>query len=354
MTWTDNLRKVTPYVAGEQPKMRDLIKLNTNENPYGPAPAVEKALRDFDAETLRLYPSADADDLRQDLADYYGLKPSQIFIGNGSDEVLSLAFLTFFNSDKPLLMPDISYSFYPVYAELYGTKTATIPLAADFQLNLDDFDRENGGVIFPNPNAPTGVLLGLDFIEDLLKRHRDAVVLVDEAYIDFAAEGSSALPLLAKYDNLVITRTFSKSRALAGIRLGLAFGSELAISRLYDVKNSFNSYPIDRVAQAVGLASLSDESYFQEKRRLVISTRDKFAADLMQLGFEVLPSSANFVFAKHPEVSGQALYEALYKAKIIVRHWNSPRIADWLRITIGRPEDMDKVIEFLGGFLKNG
>ncbi|MFC4653116.1 histidinol-phosphate transaminase [Lactococcus nasutitermitis] len=349
MTWKDNLRDVEPYVSGEQPKLSNMIKLNTNENPYPPSPKVAEALKTIDSEKLRLYPNADAEDLRTALAAYYGLAENQIFIGNGSDEVLSLSFLTFFNSKKPVFMPDISYSFYPVYAELYKIPIRTIPVQTDFSLKKEDYFAENGGVIFPNPNAPTGILTGLDFIEDILRHNPDVIVLVDEAYIDFG--GKTALPLLEKYENIVITRTFSKSRSLAGIRLGLAFGSPDAIARLYDVKNSFNSYTIDHVAQAVGLASLSDESYFQSTLAKIVKTRETFIKDLKNLDFEVLPSMTNFVFVKHAKLSGQTLFDALYAEKIIVRHWNHPRIKDWLRITIGTDEEMTKVIRFLENYL---
>lgn len=349
MAWQDNLRKVEPYIAGEQPKIDDLIKLNTNENPYPPSPKVAEVMQAFDTERLRLYPNSDAEELRAELARYYGLKESQIFLGNGSDEVLALSFLTFFNSEKPVATPDISYSFYPVYSELYNIPLKKMPLDEDFRLIVSDYFSENGGVIFPNPNAPTGITVDLDTIEAILQHNQDVVVVVDEAYADFS--GVTALPLLKKYDNLIITQTFSKSRSLAGIRLGIALGSEEAIARLYDIKNSFNSYPLDSVAQAVGLASVQDKTYFKSKVAQIIKTREKFSQDLLALGFEVLPSGANFVFAKHPKHRGQALYDALYQAKILVRHWQKERISDYLRITIGTDEEMQKMTDFLRSYL---
>jgi len=352
MSWQENLRSVEPYVAGEQPKLDEMIKLNTNENPYPPSPKIRELLADFDTDRLRLYPNPNADELRSELAIYYGLEPEQIFIGNGSDEVLSLAFLAFFNGAKPLLMPDISYSFYPVYCELYGIINKKVPLTENFQLKATDYFQENAGIVFANPNAPTGIPVGLDFIEEILQHNLESIVLVDEAYIDFSGPTATALPLLKKYDNLVVTRTFSKSRSLAGIRLGLAFGDPLAIARLYDVKNSFNSYPIDSLAQLVGLASLKDNNYYEKNLAKLVSTREKFKQDLHQLGFEQLDSQANFVFAHHPNISAQQLFEILYAEKIIVRHWNAPRIYDWLRITIGTDEEMMRLIEFLKEFLE--
>ncbi len=350
MTWRNNLRAVKPYVAGEQPKFSEMIKLNTNENPYPPSPKVQKALEVFSTEHLRLYPSADAEELRTALAAYYGLAENQIFIGNGSDEVLSLSFLTFFNSPKPLIMPDISYSFYPVYCKLYGIKYKKVPLALDFSLRANDYFQENGGIVFANPNAPTGIYLDLTEIEKILQKNPDSVVLVDEAYIDFG--GQTALPLLKKYENLVITRTFSKSRSLAGIRLGIALGNSEAITRLYDVKNSFNSYPIDMLAQKVGLASVQDDDYFKQTVAKVVTTREKFKQTMQQLGFELTNSQTNFVFVKHPSISAQDLFDVLYDEKIIVRHWNSPRISEWLRITIGTDEEMERVSNFLEKYLK--
>lgn len=344
MAWQDNLRRVAPYVAGEQPKMKQAIKLNTNENPYGPTPAVKDVFNNFDAERLRLYPMADADDLRAELARYYGLSTEQVYLGNGSDEVLALSFLTFFNSQQPILVPDISYSFYPVYSDLYQIPTKRIPLRDDFTININDYQQANGGIVIANPNAPTGLLLGLDGLEKILKQNRNSVVLIDEAYIDFAPDNSSAIKLINEYDNLVVTQTFSKSRALAGIRLGVALGSPAAITALYDVKNSFNSYPLDTLTQEVGLASLKDEAYFRTQVARVVDTRETFSNGLQQLGFKVLTSATNFVFASYPGLTGEKIYQALYQQQIIVRYWNAPRIKDWVRISIGTNEQMERVL----------
>ncbi|MCL2113509.1 MAG: histidinol-phosphate transaminase [Streptococcaceae bacterium] len=350
MSWKDNLRKVHPYVAGEQPDFMDMIKLNTNENPYPPSPLVTKQLRQFDSKHLRLYPQADVDRLRAELAQYYRLSEQQIFIGNGSDEVLALSFLTFFNSDKPLLMPDISYSFYPVYCDLYDIEYKNVALAEDFRLVVADYCQPNGGIVFANPNAPTGLAINLREIEYILHKNPDSLVLIDEAYVDFG--GQSAISLLDKYENLLITRTFSKSRALAGIRLGVALGNEFAISKLYDVKNSFNSYPVDSLAQEIGIASVLDQKYFDYTVQKIISTREWFKSSLTTLGFELTDSKANFVFVKHPKISGKELFNALYDEKIIVRHWQKPRLNDWLRITIGTDDQMKRVAHFLKQYLE--
>lgn len=350
MTWQENLRTVTPYVAGEQPKMIDMIKLNTNENPYPPSPQVQQTIESFASERLRLYPDSDANELREALADYYQLKPEQVFLGNGSDEVLSLSFLTFFNSSKPLLLPDISYSFYPIYCDLYRIPYQEIPVDKNFKLNIQDYFQENGGIVIANPNAPTGLSLDLKTIETLLRNNTESIVLIDEAYIDFG--GVSAIPLLEKYDNLIIVQTFSKSRSLAGIRLGIALGNALTISHLYDVKNSFNSYPLDRLAQAIGLASLNDELYFRQTVSKIIAERERFSDVLRQLGFSVTDSKTNFVFVKPPLGTAQALFEALYEAKIIIRYWNKPKISDWLRITIGTEKEMNEIIKFLKKYLQ--
>ena len=350
MNWRNNLRDVEPYVAGEQPKMSNLIKLNTNENPYEPGEKVKEAIQSFDPFKLRLYPDADASKLKHLIAEYHGLEDDQVFLGNGSDEVLALTFLTCFNGQNPILFPDITYSFYPVYCELFNIDYKTVALDDAFKIKKEDYFNKNGGIIFPNPNAPTGELMSVDDIEDIIKHNSESVVVIDEAYIDFG--GETCLPLLKKYDNLVVVQTFSKSRSLAGIRLGVAYGSAEAISHLYDVKNSFNSYPIDSLAQIIGEASLMDEHYFQKNIQKIIKTREDFKDNLINLGFEVTDSKANFVFVHHPKVKAEELFKALYEAKIIVRHWNQPRIDDWLRITIGTNKEMNKVIEFLKGYLK--
>lgn len=343
MNWRNNLRDVEPYVAGEQPKIANLIKLNTNENPYAPGKKVEEAIASFDINTLSLYPNADSDDLRNALAKYHKLDKDQVFVGNGSDEVLALTFLTCFNSQKPILFPDISYSFYPVYCDLYRIPFDIQPLDEEFKINKNDYYKENGGIIFPNPNAPTGELVTVDFIDDILAHNQDSVVVIDEAYIDFG--GESVIPLLKKYDNLLVIQTFSKFRSLAGIRLGTAFGNKEIISKLYDVKNSFNSYPVDRLAQVIGKASIEDSDYIKENARKIIKTREKVSKRLKELGFEMTNSYSNFIFIKHPRIDGEVLFNKLRNKGIVVRWFNKPRINQYLRITIGTDEQMDKLLE---------
>lgn len=350
MTWQDKLRKVEPYVAGEQPKIVNMIKLNTNENPYGPSPKVKEVISTIDIDKLRLYPNSDAVDLRKALADYYHLDETQVFIGNGSDEVLALTFLTFFNGEAPILFPDITYSFYPVYCDLYQMNYQQIKLDNDFKIRVEDFNQPNSGIIFPNPNAPTGILEDLEFIETVLKNNPDSIVVVDEAYIDFG--GESCVPLINKYNNLIVVQTYSKSRSLAGIRLGVALGNQEAIKHLYDVKNSFNSYLIDYITQQVALASILDDQDTKTKCAKIIKTREMTKQRLIELGFIVPDSYANFVFVKHPEVDGQELFMALRKEGIIVRHWNKKKIDQYLRITIGTDEQMDIMLRFLTTYLK--
>lgn len=345
MSWKDYLRDVEPYVAGEQPKMVNLIKLNTNENPYGPSPKVESALKLLESEKLRLYPDADASGLKKALADLHHLKPEQIFIGNGSDEVLALSFLTFFNSEKPLLFPDITYSFYPVYTRLFDIPYKSIPLNDQFEIVLEDYKQENGGIIFPNPNAPTGILVGVDFIEEMLQANPNSMVIIDEAYIDFG--GESCVPLLERYDNLLIIQTFSKSRSLAGLRIGAAYGNSEAILALQNVKNSFNSYPVDYIAQHLATASVLDHEDMQLKAEKVMAARAYTMKELRQLGFEVLESKTNFVFARHPQLEAEKLLADLRAAGIIVRHFNQPRIDQFLRISIGTMTQMEELIKFL-------
>ncbi|MFQ9923988.1 MAG: histidinol-phosphate transaminase [Beduini sp.] len=345
MSWKDYLRDVEPYVAGEQPKMANLIKLNTNENPYGPSPKVEAALKMLRSEKLRLYPDADASGLKKALADLHHLKPEQIFIGNGSDEVLALSFLTFFNSEKPLLFPDITYSFYPVYTRLFDIPYKSIPLNDRFEIVLEDYKQENGGIIFPNPNAPTGILVSVDFIEELLQANPNSMVIIDEAYIDFG--GESCVPLLEHYDNLLIIQTFSKSRSLAGLRIGVAYGNRDAIKALQNVKNSFNSYPVDYIAQHLATASVLDHEDMLYKAKKVITAREYTIKELRQLGFEVLESKTNFVFARHPQLEAEKLLADLRAAGIIVRHFNQPRIDQFLRISIGTITQMEELIKFL-------
>ena len=336
--WHPRVAGLTPYVPGEQPKLgRALTKLNTNENPYPPSPKVLDAIRAATNDSLRLYPDPTSSELRQAIADYYSVAREQVFVGNGSDEVLAFVFQSLFRADAPLLFPDISYSFYPVYAALYEVPTEVVPLNPDFEIDLADYRRANGGIIFPNPNAPTGMLLGLDAIESLLQDNRDSVVVVDEAYIDFG--GETAIALVDRYPNLLVTQSFSKSRSLAGLRLGFAIGHTDLIDALVRIKDSFNSYPIDRLASAGGIAAMQDAAYFEQTRQQVIRSREEVIAGLQAFGFEVLPSAANFVFACHPQRDAAGLMQALRDEAVIVRHFNKPRIDQFLRITIGTPEE---------------
>lgn len=344
--WEKNVRKVVPYVPGEQPKLLDVIKLNTNENPYPPAPGVEKVLREFDVDTLRLYPDPLVSDLVKAIADFYGLNENQVFTGVGSDDVLAMIFMTFFNSEKPLIFPDITYSFYDVWADMLRIPYETIALDDDFRIKPKDYYRENGGVIFSNPNAPTGELLSLDMVEDIIKQNSDVIVVVDEAYIDFG--GVSALPLIEKYDNVIVVQTFSKSRSLAGSRVGYAMANPVLIKYLNDVKYSFNSYTMDRITIAAATEAVKDRDYFAETTAKVIKTREWTKNELARLGFEFGDSKSNFIFARHPKMSGQTLFEKLKAEQVFVRHFSKPeRIADYLRISIGTDQQMQKLISIL-------
>ncbi|MEJ2591075.1 MAG: histidinol-phosphate transaminase [Candidatus Thiodiazotropha sp.] len=343
--WSPVVNQLTPYVPGEQPKVDNLVKLNTNENPYGPSPKVIEAIRGELGDGLRLYPDPGSTRLRETVAAYYHMKPEQVFIGNGSDEVLAHAFFAFFQHPRPLLFPDISYSFYPVYCDLYDIDYRTVPLREDFSICLDDYDSANGGIIFPNPNAPTGRLLPLDDIERLLERNRESVVVVDEAYIDFG--GESAARLVGRYPNLLVIQTLSKSRSLAGMRIGLALGHPGLIEGLIRVKDSFNSYPVDRLALAAAVAAFEDETYFSTARQKVIDAREQLAAALDDLGFEVVPSAANFLFVRHPGRDAAELAAALRRQGVIVRHFALPRIDQHLRITVGTPPQNHRLIDCL-------
>lgn len=349
MSWERNVRKVEPYVAGEQPKRHDVIKLNTNENPYPPAKGVAKRAESLQYEDLRLYPDMNAEKLVNALSEYYGIKPEQIFTGIGSDDVLAMAFMTFFHSDKPVLFPDITYSFYEVWAELYGIPYKECPLLEDFSINKDDYMVPNGGIILPNPNAPTGILEVPKTIEEIIKANQDSVVIIDEAYIDFG--GESVLPLIEKYDNLLVVQTFSKSRAMAGIRIGFAMGSEKLIGYLKDVKFSFNSYTLSMPAIEMGTEAVKDDAYFKEIVNKIVNTRERTRKELEALGFDVTDSKANFLFASHQTVKARELFEALRDSGIYVRYWNKPRLDNRLRITIGTDEQMEKLIEFLKEYL---
>jgi len=333
-------------VPGEQPKLANLVKLNTNENPYGPSPRVLDAVRAEAADTLRLYPDPNSDRLRAGIAAYHGVKADQVFVGNGSDEVLAHAFMALLKHDAPILFPDISYSFYPVYCGLYEIAYRQIPLTDSFEIKVDDYLTPNGGVIFPNPNAPTGRLLALTEIERLLAGNADSVVVIDEAYIDFG--GESAVSLVARYPQLLVTRTLSKSHALAGLRVGYAIGQPPLIEALNRVKDSFNSYPLDRLAQAGALASLQDHAYFEGLCAKVVTTRTRLVAAMAEMGFDVLPSAANFIFARHPAHDGAELATNLRERSIIVRHFKNPvRIAPFLRITVGTDAQCDALLAAL-------
>ena len=349
MVWENNVRKVVPYVAGEQPKKKEIIKLNTNECPYPPAPAVAKLSAQMDTNSFRLYPDQNNESIVNALAEYYGVKPTQVFAGVGSDDVLSLSFLTFFNSDKPILFPDVTYSFYDVWADLYKIPYKTVPLLDDWSIDVEGMKQENGGVIFPNPNAPTGLFTPLDKVEEIIEANRDVVVIVDEAYIDFG--GESALPLLEKYDNLLVVQTFSKSRAMAGMRIGFAIGNEKIIKYLNDVKFSFNSYTLNMPAQILGVLAVKDDAYFKDITGKIIATREWTKKELTRLGFTFPDSKANFIFASHKSVPAKDIYNYLRGQNIFVRFWDKERINNSLRITIGTDEQMRTLIAALEVFL---
>ena len=354
--WSAVVHGLTPYVPGEQPKIDKLVKLNTNEHPYGPSPKALAAIRAATDDSLRLYPDPNADALKAALARRFEVQPNQVFVGNGSDEVLAHAFQALLKQERELWFPDISYSFYPVYCGLYGVAHRQVPLAEDFSIRVEDYlprgdgpGEKAGAIIFPNPNAPTGRLLPLQAVEQIVAGNPDAVVLVDEAYVDFG--GESAVKLVDKYPNLLVSHTFSKSRSLAGLRVGYAIGHKDLIEGLERVKNSFNSYPLDRLALAGAVASVEDEAFFQDSCRKVIATREVLVAQLQQLGFEVLPSGANFVFARHPQRDGAELAAALRARAIIVRHFKAARIDQFLRITIGTDEQCAQLVAALGEIL---
>ncbi len=344
--WSDIVHKLTPYVPGEQPKIQNLIKLNTNENPYGPSPKVISALQAVVNDSLRLYPDPDSSQLKSAVADYYGLQPNQVFVGNGSDEVLAHVFQALLKHEAPLLFPDITYSFYPVYCGLYGIDYEAVPLNDNFEIALADYSKANGGIIFPNPNAPTGIPLPLSSIESLLKTNADSVVVIDEAYVDFGTQ--SAVSLINHYPNLLVVQTLSKARSLAGLRVGFAMGHPQLIEALIRVKDSFNSYPIDRFAEAGAIAALQDTAYFEETRQKVIASRVNLVGAMQTMGFDVLPSGANFIFACHPNHDAAELAQKLREHGIIVRHFKRPeRIAQFLRITIGNEAQTEQLITTL-------
>lgn len=349
--WTDTVKRLTPYVPGEQRSGDDVVKLNTNENPYPPSEKVMQSIADVQADALRRYPDPQSTQLRKTLADYHNLKAEQVFAGNGSDEILALAFMAFFQSKAPLQFPEISYSFYPVYCNLLGITADKIPLNADFTLALDQFGGSSGtcgGIIFPNPNAPTGVALKAAQIEELLRNNPDVVVLIDEAYADFGAE--SAISLIERYPNLVVSQTYSKGRSLAGLRLGAAFAAPELIDGLIRAKDSFNSYPVDAIAQAAGVASINDEQYYRQTIEKICTTRERTVSRLKKLGYRVLPSDANFIFASPGTDNLQSaaeIFESLNNNNILIRYWDKPVLSDWLRITIGTDDQMERFFQAL-------
>ena len=348
--WEQYFRKVEPYVPGEQPKLDKMIKLNTNENPYPPAPGVRKVLEDFDVERLKMYPDPSSEILVKELATQYDLTPEQVFVGVGSDDVLGMAFLTFFGSDKPILFPDITYSFYDVWAKLFDIPYETPALSEDFHIQKEDYYKENGGVVITNPNAPTSICEDLDFLRDILDHNQDVVVIVDEAYIDFG--GESALPLLKEYENLLVVQTFSKSRSMAGMRIGYAFGHPKLIAALNHVKYSYNSYTMNTITLETGVAALQDQAYFTEQCDKIIATRERVKKEMTELGFSFPDSKTNFLFATHQTVPAKQLFQALREEQIFVRYFDKARIDNYLRITIGTDEEMDALLTFLKKYLK--
>ena len=342
--WRDNLRKIEPYVPGEQPNFPDMIKLNTNENPYPPCPGVRQVLDTYREDLLRLYPDPASEDLVGAIAEYNHVEKEQVFVGVGSDDVLAIAFMSFFNGKKPILFPDITYSFYDVWAELFQIPYTQVPLDENFQMVKQDYFGENGGLVIANPNAPTGVFQGIDALEEIVRHNRDVVVIIDEAYVDFSCEGS-AKALIEKYDNVLIVQTYSKSRSLAGMRIGHAMGSQDLIAAMNDVRFSFNSYPMTRLSTEIGVAAIRDEEYFRETRRKVLETREWTKKELARMGFQFQDSMTNFVFASHETVPAQVIFQQLRAKHIFVRHFSAPRIENYLRISIGTDEEMKRFVE---------
>lgn len=349
--WTKNLRNIEPYVPGEQSKDKDIVKINANENPYPPSPKAIEALKSFDTNKLRFYPSANSTKLKEAIAKYYKVDVSNVFVGNGSDDVLAVAFQSFFNSEKPIVYPDLTYSFYPVWCSLFGIKYKNYPVGDDFRINPEDYKEKNGGVVIPNPNAPTSLGEGLDFVEKILNYNQDSVVIIDEAYVDFG--GTSSIPLINKYENLLVTGTFSKSRSLAGLRIGFAIGSKALIDVMEAVKNSYNSYTVDSLSIEMGAASIEDDEYFKSTCKKVIKTRERVTLELEKLGFDVLDSQTNFIFATHNKHNMKSLFEYLKTQKVFIRYFSLPRIENYVRITIGTNEEMDIFLEKTKEFILN-
>ena len=349
--WSQIARELSPYTPGEQPRIANLVKLNTNESPLGPSPLAEAAMRAAASESLRLYPDPEAVELRQVLAEYHAVKPEQVFVGNGSDEVLAHAFAGLLKQARPLFCPDITYSFYPVWAQLFGITLETVPLDDEMRVRVEDYRQRAGAIVIANPNAPTGIALPRAEIARLLQQNPEIPVLIDEAYVDFG--GESAVPLIADHPNLLVVQTMSKSRALAGLRVGYALGDAGLIEALRRVKDSFNSYPLGRIAQAGAMASVRDDAWFRESCSRIVATRETMTRELTTLGFVVLPSSANFVFARHPSLDGAEFAAALRDRAILVRHFDKPRSRPYLRITVGTPDDVQKLIAAASDILKS-
>ena len=349
--WTKNLRNIEPYVPGEQSKDKDIVKINANENPYPPSPKAIEALKSFDTNKLRFYPSANSTKLKEAIAKYYKVDVSNVIVGNGSEDELAVAFQSIFNSEKPIVYPDLTYSFYPVWCSLFGIKYKNYPVGDDFRINPEDYKEKNGGVVIPNPNAPTSLGEGLDFVEKILNYNQDSVVIIDEAYVDFG--GTSSIPLIDKYENLLVTGTFSKSRSLAGLRIGFAIGSKALIDVMEAVKNSYNSYTVDSLSIEMGAASIEDDEYFKSTCKKVIKTRERVTLELEKLGFDVLDSQTNFIFATHNEHNMKSLFEYLKTQKVFIRYFSLPRIENYVRITIGTNEEMDIFLEKTKEFILN-
>ncbi len=349
MSWKNNLRNIEPYVPGEQPRESNIIKLNTNESPFPPSPKAIEAISAIDTDSLRKYPSFVCPELKSALTKSYPVKENELFLGNGSDEVLALAFMTFFNSDKPVLFPDVTYSFYPVWCNLYNIPFETIPLDENFKIRKEDYFRPNGGIVITNPNAPTGIFMSLSDIEDIVAHNQDSIVIVDEAYIDFG--GESAINLIHKYDNLAVIQTYSKSRNLAGIRVGYGAMQNDLVNAMEAVKNSFNSYTLNTLSQAIATASALDTEYFKKCTSAIIENRAYTVSELDKLGFKTLESSANFIFSTHPNYNAKDIFEYLKSKSIYIRYFNKPRINQYLRITMGTKEEMTAMINALKDYI---
>lgn len=347
--WTENLRDIEPYVPGEQSSDKDIIKLNANENPYPPSPKALEAMKNFDIAELKKYPNANSAPLKAALADYYNVDMKNVFVGNGSDDVIAIAFQALFNSDLPIAYPDLTYSFYPVWCRLFGIPFKTYPVDDTFRINPEDYKEKNGGVVIPNPNAPTSIGEGPDFVRKIMEYNRDSVVIIDEAYVDFG--GVSSIPLISEYENLLVTGTFSKSRSLAGLRIGFAIGSERLVSVLEAVKNSYNSYTVDSLSIEIGRASVLDDAYFKDTCRKIMNTRQRVAEELRALGFSLPDSSANFLFVTHDKLSMKEMFEYLKEKKVFIRYFAIPRIDNYVRITVGTDDEMDVLLKEIRGYM---